>query len=443
MSSLASQSATTAEFPILNGSSNIAAFSKALTDHLASNYGTVGQNILNSTTTTLRDPGTACPHYDDPRIHPNTLQPIPNTRKYLQVNLTRDEAAEGAAFDRSTLALTEASSAALNHDVVVWRKLSDTYNRDLEKYRTQDDSLLNFLLAHISRDALEIITANPLTTAYKTLPATCIDRASQYIAIINNQFAHGNSTVSINELSKFLALTQGPVSSDPTAAFCNRLTEQYSRILPLLAHARTVEALTLMLLSMVFIKGLNKSHPPSLRALEIHVQTYPGDDSLDHFAELRARVLAAQDSDLSNIIQSDAISEQSSALLSTPNPSSAASSNSIPPAATAITKPYVKGLRKPNRSDHCPYCLNHFRMYFYHPEAACVNKQQRRTAATAASGGRRATTQLAARSADIELPPFAPAGPVAQLSHSQLLSFLASQGIDAHFEESIPPPALP
>ena len=184
MSSLASQSATTAEFPILNGSSNIAAFSKALSDHLASNYGTVGQNILNSTTTTLLNPGTVCPHYDDPRIHPNTLQAIPNTRKYLQVPRTRDEAAEGADFDPSTLALTEASSAALNHDVVVWRKLLDTYNRDLEKYRAQDDSLLNFLLAHISRDALEIITANPLTAAYKLLPATCIDRASQYINII-------------------------------------------------------------------------------------------------------------------------------------------------------------------------------------------------------------------------------------------------------------------
>ena len=83
-------------------------------------------------------------------------------------------------------------------------------------------------------------------------------------------------------------LTQGPPSSEPAAAFFNRLSEHYDRY-------NMVAMLNCM---MVAIKGLNKNHPPTLRALEIHVQNYPSNDALDHFSELRTAVLAAQDSDL-------------------------------------------------------------------------------------------------------------------------------------------------
>ena len=74
-----------------------------------------------------------------------------------------------------------------------------------------------------------------------------------------------------------------------------------------------------MLLCMVFIKGLNKSHPPTLRALEIHVQLYPGNASLDHYAELRTSVLAAQDSDIANLTP-DVPSEHSSAFQASTSP---------------------------------------------------------------------------------------------------------------------------
>ena len=87
MSSLNSQLSTSLEFPHLHGSANISSFMKALTDNLAYNYGTIGQNILRKTTTTLTDPG-PCPHYDDCRLNPRTLLPFPNTRKYTQANKT-------------------------------------------------------------------------------------------------------------------------------------------------------------------------------------------------------------------------------------------------------------------------------------------------------------------------------------------------------------------
>jgi hypothetical protein len=52
-----------------------------------------------------------------------------------------------------------------------------------------------------------------------------MSRSDAYIKIVDSKFSHGNSTVSINEITKFLMFTQGPVLSDPTAAFSNRLSE--------------------------------------------------------------------------------------------------------------------------------------------------------------------------------------------------------------------------
>ena len=63
-------------------------------------YGEIGQNILNSTTTTLVAPG-PCPHYNDPCLHPITAAPIPNSRKYEQIAMTNIEAAN-PNFDTNT-----------------------------------------------------------------------------------------------------------------------------------------------------------------------------------------------------------------------------------------------------------------------------------------------------------------------------------------------------
>ena len=49
--------------------------------HLKSNFGKTGQKILKSTTITLVNPGDR-PHYNDPRLHPDTNEPIPGTRMY-------------------------------------------------------------------------------------------------------------------------------------------------------------------------------------------------------------------------------------------------------------------------------------------------------------------------------------------------------------------------
>ena len=415
--------------PILTGPANVAFFLKNVHEVLRSKYGEIGQNILNSTTTTLVAPG-PCPHYNDPRLHPITAAPIPNSRKYEQVAMTNIEAAD-PNFDTNTLPLTEAGESKLNQDIKTWHSLTDRYLRLLDKHRTNDDELLTLLREHISPDALEVIKANPAYPAYLALPSDCIARSAAYLKIINSQFSHGNSTVSINELTKFLTLTQGPVTSDPTAAFSNRLSEHYDRVLPLLDHATTLAQLKSMLLCMVFIKGLNKSHPPTLRALEIHVQLYPGNASLDHYAELRTSVLAAQDSDIANLTP-DVPSEHSSAFQASTSP---------PPCTTPPPVP-LKGQQRPGRTDHCTYCLLNFQKYWYHKTAACNLKKGNITKLSTPPPSTVRQT-LSARLAEIDAkissalpsPPALPttAGPFT--TETQALSFLAHQGYNIQFEK--------
>lgn len=427
------QPSTPDALPILTGPANVALFLKILREILRSQYGVVGQNILNSTTTTLTNPG-PCPHYNDPRLHPITGAPIPNSRKYEQTTPTNAQLAD-PTFDHNTLPLTEAGENKLTQDIKTWNSNMDRYTRLLDKLRTHDDELLTLLRRHISPDALEVIKSSPTYPAFLALPADCISRSDAYIKIVDSKFSHGNSTVSINELTKFLMLTQGPVISDPTAAFSNRLSEHYDRVLPLLDHATTLAQLKSMLLCMVFIKGLNKSHPPTLRAIEIHVQLFPGNTSLDHYAELRTAVLAAQDSDIANITP-DVPSEQSSAFqASTPSTTPRTPTTSVP----------AKGQQRPGRTDHCTYCLQTFKKYWYHKDAACNFKKDNITKLSKPPTTTAKQT-LSARLAEIDAKISALPSPVAPpttaagqfTDANQALSFLATQGYQIQFEKEPP-----
>ena len=413
--------------PILTGPGNVASFLKNVHEILRSKFGEVGQNILNSTTTTLVTPGPR-PHYSDPHLHPIHGTPLPNTRKYARTTMTATEE-EDPTFDRDTLLLTEAGNAEFNQDTKNWHAITDRYHRLLDKHRANDDELLTLLRDHISLDALEVLRDNPLYFAFLELPFTCITRSQAYIKIITSQFSHGNSTVSINELTKFLTLTQGPPSSDSSAAFFNRLSDQYDRIIPLLDHATTLVQLKAMLLCMVAIKGLNKNHPPTLRALEIHFQTYPGNNALDHYSELRTSVLAHQDSDIANI-KADVTSEQSSAFQATV---------SSPPTTTGGTTSKLtnKGQPIPGRTDYCGYCFRTFTKYWYHPETKCQFKRNKVTKLDGTKPPAKPT--LTARLAELDAKIAAiPQAPSEKLSHDQVLSFLAAQGFQAQFEQ-LPP----
>ena len=143
MSDLKSQtmlSTTQSQLPILTGPATAAIFLKKARELLRSKFGEVGQNILNSTKTILEHPG-PCPHYNDPRLHPITGAPIPNTRKYARITKTADQTAD-ASFDDDTLPLTDAGEAKFNQDLKTWNTNNDRYHRLLDKHRDNDDESL-------------------------------------------------------------------------------------------------------------------------------------------------------------------------------------------------------------------------------------------------------------------------------------------------------------
>ena len=418
MASLSSQSintpTSTTTLPPLTGVTDYPNLRYALDEILQSNFGITGQDILNKTSTTLINPG-PIPGYNDERRHPVSGLPIPGTREYAQEALTNEQTALGAAFDKNLLDLKATDKANFKDNISMWKKDNTIYLAQLKAQRSEDDSLLNLLKSACSPAILEVLKSNPLTPAFKKLPPDCINRSKQFLEIMENQFSKGNSQVSVNELTKFLSLSQGPTTTDSTAAFLNRVDAHYQRILPILLHATTVQQLAEMLLSMVILKGVNRTYLPTQRAIEIHLQTYAGNLSLDHHNELKTGILALQDSDLHLAHSPDPVSSQASALIASP-PDLTAS-------ALQARVPSIKGKQRDGRTDHCSYCFNMFKKYYYHKELACEFKKKGITKLS------KPTIQSA--SANLAAPPFSP---TTTLTNKQIIAFLATQGIEAYVE---------
>ena len=342
MSSFASQSINPTPpkptLPLLTGAVDYPIYLKELKILLRTNFGAIGQSILNKIPVDLVLPGPA-PHYDD-RV----------------------------AFS----------------------------NKKLEKYREIDDSLLNLLYSTQTAAVKEILNSNTLTAAFIALPPSTINRSEKYLDILSNQFSKGNSRANINEITKFLSLTQD--LDETEAAWTNRAYEHYNRVEPILSPATSVEILLKMLLCMVIIKGTSRRKHSNMRAIEIHVQKYPDLlDSLQHLEKLRTGILAGVDSDLNNT--DDPISSQSSAFkaaLESPVALAAATHPPPPPQPKQPRTPKdpLKGTQKAGRTDHCTYCLTNFSKYFYHKTQDCTLKKRGITATTPHSANLATTAAL-------------------------------------------------
>eukprot|EP01035_Chromulina_nebulosa_P069349 gene69349-biopygen25643 len=156
----------------------------------------------------------------------------------------------------------------------------------------------------------EILSSNKGYPAFDALPSDCILRSDHYLAIMLDQLSKGNSKSNINEITKFLFLTQEP--NETEAAWTNRLVEHFNRIEPILSPAPSVPVLLRMLLYMVLIKGTDRRLYSNILAIEVFVDKYPDLlDSLQHFEELRTGILSRVGGDLNQ--KEDSISAQGSA----------------------------------------------------------------------------------------------------------------------------------
>jgi hypothetical protein len=313
MSSFASQSINPTPpkptLPLLTGAVDYPIYLKELKILLRTNFGAIGQSILNKIPVDLVLPGPA-PQYDDPPINPRSNQPIYGSRMYTQVEPTEEENND-PLFDDSDLDLTQPSKDLLAKHTEAYLDRVAFSNKKIEKYREIDDSLLNLLYSTQTAAVKEILNSNTLTAAFIALPPYTINRSEKYLEILSNQFSKGNSRANINEITKFLSLTQD--LDETEAAWTNRAYEHYNRVESILSPATSVEILLKMLLCMVIIKGTSRHKHSNMRAIiEIHVQKYPDLlDSLQHLEELRTGILAGVDSDLNST--DDPISSQSSA----------------------------------------------------------------------------------------------------------------------------------
>ena len=288
---------------------------------------------------------------------------------YTQVSPTQEEN-DDPGFDDSDLDFTQSSKDILAQHTEDYLNRVAFSNKRIKTYREIDDSLLNLLYSIQTAAVEEILNSNALTAAFITLPPSSINRSEKYLDILSYQFSTGNSRANINEITKFLSLTQDLDKTE--AAWTNRAYEHYNRVEPILSPASSVEILLKMLLCIVIIKRTSRRKHSNMRVIEIHVQKYPDLlDSFQHLEEIRTGILAGVNSDLNNT--DDPISSQSSAFKANLEPPVALAAATIPPPQPPqlkqprTPKDLLKGTQKAGRrTDHCTYCLlTSFFKYFY------------------------------------------------------------------------------
>ena len=426
--------------PILLGAPNIAHFSKALNTHLQTNFGEIGPSIARNTPIILVEPGTK-PHANDPRLHLDSGLPIPDTRCYARQAPTLEEINSAAAgeFDLSSLPLSADGERRFDIATATWQKDRASYEKEFLLHRTHDTACLNFILSRVAPDAKEVINSHASKTQFDALPSSCISRSKAYLDIIAIQFSTGNATSTVDAMIKFFSQHQGNAEFNTPAAHFNSLNEQWGRVEPLFRQCANLEELLQMLRTMVAIQSLDQGHRPTLRALEIHLQTYPDFTAMQHYRDLQAGVLAAATSDLARLKTGP--SEQSSAFLATPGPAA----TSGPPAPANPTYGLTP---RSGKGPHCSNCFKLFGRYYYHPQDQCRSKagsSSKPSPPTAPkTNTRKGYAQLAARVAAMEAGPPATPLPLASnpppppqlqtappnITTQQLKSLLASFTVD-------------
>ena len=344
MTSFLSQQTEASSLPstsitLLIGASSFSNFFKGVKQHCVSHFGKSGQEIVSNAVIPLihLNPGPP-PHYNDPRIHPTHNTPIANSRKYSQV-LPTEAQQQDQDFDTETLELTTEGKAEFKHDSTNHTKRLQQHIDEIDKRQTQDTQLLNFILQHCNSTVKDTVKTNSKMTEFEAHSSQehFHHRGFEYLSILFDQYSKGNSTTTVTEVNKFFDITQAP---DVTPLFVVRVADQLQRIRPLIESSTNPGFVDIKRLhSMVLIKGLDKTQPANLRALEIHMQTYPGSTSLDHPAELIESILQYQQSDLATLSLD---SEQTSAYASYTTPTSSNAKKGSPQPNAPQTSPSLR-----------------------------------------------------------------------------------------------------
>ena len=347
--------AATAELK-LSGPGNFKPWSKSLKQQLMTNYGATGQNLLalldhniESPLPFRNKPPGARPTVFDVRLnavtglpvasgdlqfprdpHPPVFEPKKNPADPLEPPVPRKPTRE----ETFEMPLTNGARESFEKADAKYEQLLKLYSDEALTHRKDDDLALSFMISTISASAYSILQTNPEMKTINDDPSFFY-RARNFLKIINRQFATGNSSHITNNLLTLLNLRHENGSfADHLDDFKDRWN-QLSISLEDPNNPGYIKSgdihFTLLL------NSLNRRSTPTMQAINNYFIAHPEANSLDPHALTKLLI----DQHLGNLADhsfADPISEQGSALLSTPS----------------RRPPY--GVGDPNRSDHCKIC---------------------------------------------------------------------------------------
>ena len=330
-------------------------------------------------------------------------------------------------IDEDEIPLTEAGQAKLDKDIANFEKKQDLQDAKNKIHKDNDDACASMITEHISAEMMQEIEVQPKYAEWKALSHTCIDRSVLFLRMFKDLFSSGNSSDAVDAMTYLFNLKQPQDQANPSA-FLNAVRDAYGATIGLIQDPKNAGMINgLQIQSMVIINGLNKMSSANKEGIKTHLADHP-DDALLKPGELVAAILKAHMSDLNT----DRVSEQSSAFVATLTAATTQDKKVIP--KKAVANAWVWHENKPDKSEipgavHCANCKTLTKKFFYtHSTEKC-----KRTAESEEARKQRENTKLHAKVATVEDPSLPNATDYASLksAYDEMAAFMVEHHSEA------------
>ena len=353
----------------LTGPHNFFSWNIHLRKETKVNFGNVGQAFLLGRTPKLEypNPGTP-PDETDLRKHPVTKKTMqPHQLVYAREKTLPDETASLDGNSLNSLEqddeedpfrnnLTKEGQINLTNDKKEFGIARREHLQELVIHRNHDDALYKFILSSMDTSTQNLIEMHKDFSTLENQPPSYIGRARDYYQMVKSLLSTGNHRLASQNLLNLMNASQGET---PFAEFLTNFENLYEFTAQSLEdpdHKGYVKLDKIKF--MLFLHTLNRNIPANKQALNNYFSTH-----LNTEPDSKALINAVLTQSLGELAEtpSDPLSEQGSALIT-----------------TQPKTPFVRGNKKPHRTDHCKYCLktSDGKLYFYHPEKECIRKKK-------------------------------------------------------------------
>ena len=333
-------------------------------------HGAIGSSLFEATTIHMDNihPGDE-PSELDERLNPHTGLPIKNSQRYPRepVPLPNDDedvdslsssTNEAAPLSTWDMPLKEESQTRLAKDKATYIAKLDKYNAEAIAKRAQDDALLQHMQSTIPNHLQSTIATHIDYHNFDTRPQTYYQRSKDYLHMTLSVFSTGNARLATKNIRRTVNDPQGETAIQ---IWLPTFEANWAFAVSSIEDPQHKGYVKLDALKFLFINSnINMENPANIQA----VNNYHLAHKFAMLPQPLISELITQNLALSSHT-ADPISQQGSAL---------------------IAQKSTFGSKKPNRDDHCTFCLTDSgksKLYFYHPLAKC-NKKKAADAKTAA-----------------------------------------------------------